>query len=46
MLGKLSHIKTAIESLKRKIFPINEQIVSHLFPKGCDHIELGSVNLA
>ena len=34
------YIERAIGSLKRKGFPINEQLVSHLSPTGWEHINL------
>ena len=34
------YIERAIESLKRKGIPINEQLVSHLSPLGWEHINL------
>jgi hypothetical protein len=34
------YIERAIEALKRKGIPINEQLVSHLSPLGWEHINL------
>lgn len=39
-LWKTVYIERAIESLKRKGIPINEQLVSHLSPLGWEHINL------
>jgi len=38
--GGGDHIIRAIDSLKRKVFQINEQLVSHLSPLGWQHINL------
>ncbi|MGS6687339.1 MULTISPECIES: Tn3 family transposase [Enterobacteriaceae] len=36
----LSYIERAIDSLKRKGIPLNEQLISHLSPLGWEHINL------
>ena len=34
------YIERAIDSLKRKGLPLNEQHIAHLSPPGCEHINL------
>lgn len=36
----LLYIERAIDSLRRKGIPINEQLISHLSPQGWEHINL------